>query len=298
MLHGVSLEVEQGRIVGLVGESGCGKTTLLKAVIGPGLHGLTVTGGTISYGPQELLGLSGKAYRELLGNEIGMIVQDSISSLNPIKKVRTQIRELLKEKKGIDRETADCMGENLLLRMHCPKDIMGKYPFQLSGGQRQRVIIAMAFLLSPRILLADEPTTALDVTIQAQILQEMLELKEAYHTGILLISHNLGVVSQAADEIGVMYRGEMVEYGETEWILNKPKHPYTQALLRCIPDLARSRGERLYHIPNDGDSRILREGCPFAGRCADCMEICWEKSPDRIETEGGWVRCHLWNSGM
>lgn len=252
ILKHVFLTLEKGKIIGLVGESGSGKTTLLKAIIGQKLHGLEVTDGTIRYEGRNLLDMPAKEYRQMLGNEIGMIVQDSISSLNPIKKIKFQIQELMLEKRGIKAAEAYQLGKELLMRMHCSENIMEKYPFQLSGGQRQRVIIAMSFLLSPKVLLADEPTTALDVTVQAQILKEMLELKEAYETAVLLISHNLGVVSQAADEIGVMYRGRIVEYGPTSQILEEPQHPYTKALLQCIPDLRHPKGIRLYHIPEEG----------------------------------------------
>lgn len=298
VLKNLSLTLEREKIVGIVGESGCGKTTLLKSIVSPRLHGLSVTSGRILFEDQDLAAISKAGRRRLLGNEIGMIVQDSISSLNPIKKIKIQIQELLQEKRGLGKEEAFRRGEELLLSLHCPRDIMNKYPFQLSGGQRQRVIIAMSFLLVPKLLLADEPTTALDVTIQAQILKEMLELKERYGTSILLISHNLGVVSQAADEIGVMYKGELVEYGPSQEILQNPLHPYTKALIRCIPDLGHARTERLYRILDESGEELSEEACCFAGRCEECMPICKKSHPPQVAGEKGFAVCHLLNSSM
>lgn len=289
ILRNVSLSLKPGQIIGIVGESGCGKTSLLKAIISPELHGIIVDSGSILYSGSELLGLSRAERRTILGNEIGMIVQDSISSLNPIKKIGTQICELLREKRHLAKAEALRQGSEMLFRMGCPPDTMKKYPFQMSGGQRQRALIAMALLLQPGVLLADEPTTALDVTVQAQILKEIRSLADNYGTAVLLITHNFGVVAGIADDIAVMYRGEIVEFGRTEEILHQPRHPYTQALLQCIPDLHQDRSKQLYRIP-DAPEKV--SACRFAPRCEYCREECLHTAPPLQAGKGAWVLCH------
>ena len=289
VLRDVSLSLQPGEILGIVGESGCGKTSLLKCIVSPRMHGMTVDAGSICYQGQDLLALNKTQRQALLGNHIGLIVQDSISSLNPIRKIRAQVRELLAEKQGVSAGDADRAAAELLRRIHCPADTLDKYPFQMSGGQRQRALIAMALLLHPGVLLADEPTTALDVTVQAQLLQEIRRLAREHETGVLLITHNFGVVAGIADRICVMYGGRIVESGETDLLLSRPGHPYTQALLQCIPDLKQPRSEELFHIPDGAAAR--EDGCVFSERCAFCRTRCREEPPPVVQREGGWYAC-------
>ena len=291
VLQDVSVSLQPGQITGIVGESGCGKTSLVKCIVSPELHGITVESGSVRYQGQDLLNLNKSQRQRILGNHIGMIVQDSISSLNPIKKIGAQTRELLAEKQGLSRSEADRAAAEMLKRMNCPADTMNKYPFQMSGGQRQRALIAMALLLHPGVLLADEPTTALDVTVQAQILHEMRTLAREHGTGILLITHNFGVVAEIADNICVMYGGRIVEAGETVQMLSHPRHPYTQALLRCIPDMHQPRDRALFHIPDKAD-RNPGDGCVFSSRCQFCGERCRTEMPPAVSWEGGWYACH------
>lgn len=291
VVSGIELTLQEGEIIGIIGESGCGKTSLLKAVIDPGLHNLEICSGEIRYGETELLKCSPKERKNLLGNEIGFIVQNSISSLNPIRKIRKQVRELMKEKAGMTVREAEDLAGIYMSAMNCPADIMDRYPFQLSGGQRQRTLTAMTMMLHPKVLLADEPTTALDVSVQATLLKQLRHLAKDHGTGILLITHNLGIVAGIADRIIVMYNGVAVESGDTEHILKNPRHPYTQALLHCIPDLNCDRTKPLYCIPDRGEKTEI--GCVFAKRCDQCETRCRETEPPYKEEEGVQYRCFL-----
>lgn len=246
VIHDLSLTLKRGKVLGVVGESGCGKTTLANAIIGALPDNGVIEQGEICFQGKDLLTLTEQERRAIQGNELGMIVQASLSSLNPVRRIGTQFVQLIREKKGLSKADAKALAEEYLRKMRSPEDTLRKFPFQLSGGQRQRVIIAMAFALHPELLVADEPTTALDVTIQAQVLNEMMKLQEAFETGILLISHNLGVIAQVCDEIAVMYDGEIVEYGPADHVLHHPKHPYTIGLINSIPDMTYPRTERLY----------------------------------------------------
>ncbi len=289
-ISGIRLSLARGEVVGIVGESGSGKTTLLKSIISPNLHKLEIHSGEVLFGDVDLLGCGEKKRKEILGNDIGVIVQNSISSLNPIRTIRRQVRELLKEKKDLGGREADLLASRYLEAMNCPKDILRRYPFQLSGGQRQRTLTAMTMMLHPSVLLADEPTTALDVSVQAKLLGEIRHLAVEHGAGILLITHNMGVVAGIADRIMVMYGGSIVESGETSSILSAPHHPYTRALLNCIPDLHCPKDRPLYRIPDEKQEPSTR-GCAFAGRCPECQARCLQETPEPVPVEGGWYAC-------
>jgi ABC-type dipeptide/oligopeptide/nickel transport system ATPase component len=236
-VNGVSFEIAPGETLGLVGESGCGKTVTALSLVGlidpPG----EIYSGEVLLDEQNLLELNRKELREIRGKEIAFVFQDPLSSLNPVLSIGTQLTETIIAHERVTRDAARLRAVDLLDRVGLPgpEKLLHRYPFQLSGGMRQRVMIAMALSLHPRILIADEPTTALDVTVQAQILAEMRRLKREFGTAILLITHDLGVVAELADSVAVMYAGSIVEMGSIQDIFERPGHPYTRALLKSVP---------------------------------------------------------------
>lgn len=242
-VEGVSLEMKQGDIVSIVGESGSGKTTVIRAVLGCLPGGGRVSRGTIQFEGRDLGGLGREAWRALRGTSISMIFQDSGAMINPIRRIGPQYVEYIRTHQRIPKKDAWEKGVEMLERMRLPNgdNIMRSYPFQLSGGMRQRVGIAMAMTFQPKLLLADEPTSALDVTTQAQIVRQMMELREQYNTGIILVTHNLGVAAYMADKILVMKQGQVVDAGSREEILNNPSSDYTRRLLDSVPAIG---GER------------------------------------------------------
>ena len=248
----VSLKIEAGKSLGLIGGSGCGKTTLARAVIGALPASGAVVGGTVSFRGKNLLDMDKSALKTIQGRGIGMIAQQSLSSLNPVRRAGAQFVRLLGEKAGICKADAIRTAADFLERVSCPADILNRYPFQLSGGQRQRVLIAMAFALRPALLIADEPTTALDAPTAAQVLREITRLRDDLGAALLLISHNLAVVSQVCDDIAVMHNGAIVECGNSQTLLGAPSHPYTKGLIGCIPHLDTDRNKRLYAFSDEG----------------------------------------------
>ena len=281
-----NLDMKEGQIVSLVGESGSGKTTVIRAVLGLLAGGGKVTEGSITFEGEDLLSYTPEQWRKLRGSDISMIFQDSGAMMNPTRKVGKVFTEYILTHENISKKEAWSKGIAMLERMRLPSPdkIMESYPFQLSGGMRQRVVIAIALACDPKVLIADEPTTALDVTIQAQILDLMKDLQKKTGMGIIFITHNLGVVADICDKVSVMYAGKIVEQGPVDDIFYEPAHPYTKGLLRSMPRVDAESYERL--IPIEGtpvDMLNPPEGCPFAPRCEHCMKICLKKMPPYVE---------------
>ena len=281
-----NLDMKEGQIVSLVGESGSGKTTVIRAVLGLLAGGGKVTEGSITFEGEDLLSYTPEQWRKLRGSDISMIFQDSGAMMNPPRKVGKVFTEYILSHENISKKEAWSKGIAMLERMRLPSpdNIMESYPFQLSGGMRQRVVIAIALACDPKVLIADEPTTALDVTIQAQILDLMKDLQKKTGMGIIFITHNHGVVADICDKVSVMYAGKIVEQGPVDDIFYEPAHPYTKGLLRSMPRVDAESYERL--IPIEGtpvDMLNPPEGCPFAPRCEHCMKICLKKMPPYVE---------------
>ncbi len=291
----VSFEVEPGQTVGLVGESGCGKSVTSLAIMGllPS-RGAKVTGSVRLEGT-ELLELSDRQMRDKRGKDLGMVFQDPLSSLNPVIPIGLQVSEVLERHRGMQRKRAMREAEELLRRVGIPdpRRRLDEYPHQLSGGMRQRALIAIALACAPRLLIADEPTTALDVTIQAQILALLAELVRETGTALVMITHDLGVVAGLCDEVNVLYGGRIVERGDRHPLFAEPRHPYTYGLLSSIPRLDAPRGERLAPIRGSvADNIPWSGGCAFAPRCPRAIDPCTDHSPDLESDEGRLLRCH------
>ena len=296
-VDGVSFSIPHGKTVALVGESGCGKsvTAMSLARLVPQPPGRYV-GGEVIYKGRNVLTMPDEELRVLRGNEISYVFQEPGSSLNPVFRIGYQIAEALKlHRPEVDRR-AETIELLRLVGIPDPASRLRAYPHQLSGGMQQRVMMAMALACRPALLVADEPTTALDVTIQAQILDLLVQLQEELHMAVLLITHNLGLVADVAHWVNVMYAGRVVESGPTEQVLRDPKHPYTCALLQAVPRLAGSEG-RVAGIPGTvPNPRALPAGCVFHPRCSRRRDICSEQVPECESIEGGrTVRCHFWN---
>jgi oligopeptide/dipeptide ABC transporter ATP-binding protein len=302
-VDGVSFSVGEGELLGLVGESGCGKSitalSIMRLISPPG----KIVSGSIKFKGEELTTASNERLREIRGNDIAMIFQDPMTSLNPVFTVGEQIAEALRLHRKLDRKAAwaaaiDAMRE---VSIPSPERRVDDYPHQLSGGMRQRVMIAMALACDPELLIADEPTTALDVTIQAQILELLDELRRSRKLAVLLITHDLGVVAEVADRVCVMYTGKIVEESDVDEIFAHPKHPYTQGLLRSVPKLTEvgiAKAERLQTIDGTVPSPTnLPDGCHFAPRCEFAMEKCRHgEIPLYFLLSGGsQVRCVLYD---
>lgn len=279
-VNGISLSVKNGKTLGLVGETGAGKTTTAKACLRltptpPGV----IRSGEIYVCGKDVLKLSGKELRKVRGSEISMIFQDPMTSLDPVFTVEEQIAESFLEHEKISKEEAIKKAGDMLELVGIPCERGAEYPHQFSGGMRQRVVIAIALSCSPKVLIADEPTTALDVTIQAQVLELMRDLKQKYGMAMVLITHDLGIVAEVCDEVAVMYAGKIVEKGTLEEIFEHTKHPYTEGLFDSLPNV-NSKGNDLKPIPGlMPDPAALPEGCAFAPRCKYATEQCRLSEP-------------------
>ena len=272
-LGGVSIHLKEGEVLGIVGESGSGKSVTAYSLMGLTAYPGRLIGGTLDFNGHHINDMSEKEMRRIRGNEVSIIFQDPMTSLNPVYTIGNQIVEVINE----------------------PEKRLKQYPHELSGGMRQRVMIAIALACEPKLLIADEPTTALDVTIQAQILELMMDLKEKLGMAIIMITHDLGIVARMCEKIAVMYAGKIVEYGTTDEIFYEPKHEYTKGLLRSIPRLDSKDHERL--VPIEGtpvDMLNPPKGCPFAPRCGACMKVCLREMPPRTDfSDTHYTQCWL-----
>lgn len=292
-VDGVSFSIGKGEILGIVGESGCGKSVTSLSILQLLGTNAKISQGSIKLSGRELLGLSEEEMCKIRGNEIAMIFQDPMTALNPTLTIGEQLIEPLVIHQGYSKADARKEAVEVLKKVGiaAPEKRMKEYPHQLSGGMRQRVMIAMAVSCAPKLLIADEPTTALDVTIQAQILELMLELRQNMETAIILITHDMGVVAETADNILVLYAGKVVEYGSVKNIFNAPKHPYTQGLLSSIPPLQEDVEELNTiegTVPAPGQ---MPAGCRFGPRCPHAGERCRREQPGLYPVEGALVSC-------
>lgn len=290
----VPLSIEQGQTVALVGESGSGKSMTARSIMGLLPPGASIVSGSIRLEGQELVGLAPEALRSLRGSRMAMVFQEPMTSLNPVLRIADQLMEPLMLHRGLDRTAATDEAAQLLhlVGINDPERRLRDYPHQLSGGQRQRVMIAMALACRPVLLIADEPTTALDVTIQVQILELIDRLQTEHGLALLLITHDLGIVAQRADQVHVMYAGRIVESAPTRQLLDNPAHPYTKGLLSSLPEYA-IPGAPLATIPGQPpDLSLEQAGCPFRERCPDAFAPCAADMPAQREIAAGHqVRC-------
>jgi peptide/nickel transport system ATP-binding protein len=297
-VQNVSFEIKRGETLGIVGESGCGKSTVAWAVLNfLGANGY-VKRGNIKFQGQELVGVTGEELRRLRGDQIAMVYQDPMQALNPSMRLGDQMSEVLTVHRDMEKEEAEKRCIEMLERVYMPDaaNVMKRYPHQISGGQQQRVVIAMALLNNPALLIMDEPTTALDVTVEAAVLDLIAELRREFDTAIMYITHNLGVVARVSTRVGVMYAGEMVEQASVEEIYKNPQHPYTQGLIRCVPKLGADKAKSVLYpirgrVPPPNNRPV---GCVFSPRCDYVQDRCREERPQlrqlNMDTQ---VRCHF-----
>lgn len=301
-VDGVSFHINSGETLGLVGESGCGKTVTALSILRlvPDPPGKIVSG-KIHFDGQDLVHLDSASLRKIRGNRISMIFQEPMTSLNPVFTIGNQISEAIRLHQGLNQKEAWDRSIEILqmVGIPSPERRIQDYPHQLSGGMCQRAMIAMALSCNPQLLIADEPTTALDVTIQAQILDLLMKLKEEMKAAILLITHDLGVIAEMADRVAVMYAGNIVEEADVKTIFDSPLHPYTQGLMESVPDLESSRNgdkkKRLQEIPGTVPSLFaMPSGCKFNPRCPKVMDVCTKNDPEEKRASGGHrAKCFL-----
>jgi oligopeptide/dipeptide ABC transporter ATP-binding protein len=296
-VDGVSFKIDRGEVLAIVGESGSGKSVASLSVMGllpipPG----KIAGGEILYKGSDLLKKTRREMQDIRGKEISMIFQEPMTSLNPVLTIKRQITETLIRHQKLSKKDALREAVHMLdiVGIPLPEKRIHSYPHLMSGGMRQRVMIAMALACKPELLIADEPTTALDVTIQAQILDLMMKLKDQTNTGILLITHDLGIVAEVANRVNVMYCGRIVEKGTVDEIFSGPLHPYTEGLMRSIPQMDERR-DKLFMIPGVVPNPLqMPVGCAFNTRCSRCMDICRQQEPQPVLVGGRQVSCFLY----
>ncbi|MFF5769320.1 ABC transporter ATP-binding protein [Streptomyces californicus] len=301
-VNGVNYSVAEGETLAVLGESGSGKSVTAQAIMGildmpPG----KIAGGEILFKDQDLLKLKPEERRRIRGQEMAMIFQDALSSLNPVLTVGQQLGEMFVVHRGMSRKDAKAKSVELMDRVRIPaaKERVNQYPHQFSGGMRQRIMIAMAMALEPSLIIADEPTTALDVTVQAQVMDLLAELQREYNMGLILITHDLGVVADVADKIAVMYAGRIVETAPVHEIYQAPAHPYTKGLLRSIPRLDQ-KGRELYAIKGlPPNLTRIPPGCAFNPRCPIARDVCRTDVPPLYEVDAGRrSACHFWKETL
>lgn len=295
-IDGVSFSVAPGETLGLVGESGCGKSVTCLALLGlvPSPPGRIVSG-SIEVAGKEIVGLSDRELRDVRGRDIAMIFQEPMTALNPVFSVGAQLIDVVCRQQKLSKAQAHTQSAELLRLVGIPSPVkrLADYPHQLSGGMRQRVMIAMALACNPKVLIADEPTTALDVTTQAQVLEQIVQLQQQFEMAVVLVTHDLGVVAQACERVAVMYCGKMVEQAQTDVLFAQPAHPYTAGLLASIPRIRTERLDRLPVIPGVvPDLRALPDGCRFSTRCASADDRCLAEEPRLELIAGVEVACH------
>ena len=300
VVHAVShssFKLREGETLGIVGESGSGKSVTANAIMRLLPETAKVTG-TIRFKGQDIMQMKTKDFNRIRGKEISMIFQDPMTSLTPLYTVGTQLEEVLKLHLGLKGEAATRRAVELLdmVAIPQPETRVKQYPHEFSGGMRQRVMIAMALACNPKILIADEPTTALDVTIQAQILELMKELQKKISTSIIMITHDLGIVSDLCDRVNVMYGSQIMESGSVDDLFYRTAHPYTQGLLRCLPEAVQNLEDKRLHpiMGSPVDLMMLPAGCAFSARCERCMKLCLNRRPELFEADPGHTsRCWL-----
>ena len=292
-VNGLDLEIERGKTLGLVGETGAGKTTTGLSILRliPDPPGKIISG-TIKLGGEDIFAKSEKEMEKVRGNQVSMIFQDPMTSLDPVMTVEDQIAEVIELHENVNHAKAVEKAKEMLELVGIPGERGTEYPHQFSGGMKQRVVIAIALACSPGLLIADEPTTALDVTIQAQVLEMMKGLKEKYEMSMLMITHDLGIIAEVCDEVSVVYAGQIVEHGTLEDIFNHTMHPYTEGLFGSLPNIE-DRKARLQPIPGlMPDPTNLPKGCPFSPRCKYCTEACKKDRPEKKwASDTHYVRC-------
>ncbi|MBA9027847.1 ABC transporter ATP-binding protein [Peribacillus huizhouensis] len=300
VVNSISFHINRGEVLGIVGESGCGKSVTSLSIMGLVPANTSKVQGQIRFKGENLATASEARMRKIRGNEIAMIFQEPMTSLNPLFTIGEQLTESLRIHRKWNKKQARARAIEMmkLVGLGRAESLMDEYPHQLSGGMRQRVMIAMAMICEPELLIADEPTTALDVTIQAQILELMKKLNQETKTAIMMITHDLGVVAEMCQRMVVMYAGKIVEEGDVSAIFQNPKHPYTVGLIQSVPDM-REKKERLYSIPGQvpkpGSQKL---GCPFAPRCSHVMDRCLSEAPPlQLFNNGQKVRCWLYEDG-